>query len=106
MGIRLHANATTPRQRAYIQQSSRPTVELAVELGISETTLRRWRITRSRTAPIRLGAVVGLASGEWDIQDNAAAISSCMALTTATGSFALRMGRPTTTWSAPLRIAA
>lgn len=44
MEIRLHANATTtPKQRAYIQQSTRPVAELAVELGVSETTIRRWR---------------------------------------------------------------
>ena len=44
MEIRLHANATTtPKQRAYIQRSSRPAAELAVEIGVSETTVRRWR---------------------------------------------------------------
>ena len=44
MEIRLHANATTtPKQRAYLQASTRPTAELAVELGVSETTVRRWR---------------------------------------------------------------
>lgn len=44
MEIRLHANATTtPKQRAYIQRSTRPVAELAVELGVSETTIRRWR---------------------------------------------------------------
>ena len=42
--ICLHANATTtPKQRAYIRQSSRPAAELAVEIGVSETTIRRWR---------------------------------------------------------------
>lgn len=44
MEIRLHANATTtPKQRAYLQASTRPTAELAVEIGVSETTVRRWR---------------------------------------------------------------
>ncbi|MEZ5577746.1 MAG: IS481 family transposase [Candidatus Competibacteraceae bacterium] len=44
MEIRLHANATTtPKQRAYIQRSSRPVAKLAAELGVSETTIRRWR---------------------------------------------------------------
>lgn len=44
MQIRLHANATTtPKQRAYLQQSSRPVAVLAEELGVSETTVRRWR---------------------------------------------------------------
>ncbi len=37
MEIRLHANATTtPKQRAYIQQSTRPAAELAVELGTNQ----------------------------------------------------------------------
>ena len=44
MEIRLHANATTtPKQRAYLQASTRPTAELAAEIGVSETTVRRWR---------------------------------------------------------------
>lgn len=46
MEIRLHANATTtPKQRAYLQASTRPTAELAVEIGVSETT-DRWRESR------------------------------------------------------------
>ncbi len=37
MEIRLHANATTtPKQRAYLQASTRPTAELAAEIGVSE----------------------------------------------------------------------
>ncbi len=44
MELRLHANATTtPKQRAYIQRSSRPAAELAMEMGVSETTVRRGR---------------------------------------------------------------
>lgn len=44
MNIRLHANATTtPRIRAYIQQSKRSTAELARQLNISESTVRSWR---------------------------------------------------------------
>ena len=44
MRVELHANATTtPRTRAYIQESRAPVAELAVELGVSETTIRRWR---------------------------------------------------------------
>lgn len=44
MQIRLHANATTtPKQRAIIQASIQPTAELAKTLGVSETTVRRWR---------------------------------------------------------------
>lgn len=44
MEIKLHANATTtPRIRRYLQQSDKSDRELAVELGISVTTVRRWR---------------------------------------------------------------
>ena len=44
MQIDLHANATTtPKQRKYIQESDRSVKELAEELGVSETTVRRWR---------------------------------------------------------------
>jgi transposase InsO family protein len=44
MELNLHANATTtPKKRAYIQRSRKPVAELAVELGVSETTIYRWR---------------------------------------------------------------
>lgn len=44
MEIKLHANATTtPRIRRYLHQSDKSDRELAVELGISVTTVRRWR---------------------------------------------------------------
>ena len=44
MELSLHANATTtPKTRAYIQRSRKPVAELAHELGVSETTIRRWR---------------------------------------------------------------
>ena len=44
MDLKLHANATTtPRTRAYIQQSEAPTSELARELGIHSRTVARWR---------------------------------------------------------------
>lgn len=44
MEIKLHANATTtPRIRRYLQQSNKSDRELASELGISVTTVRRWR---------------------------------------------------------------
>jgi transposase InsO family protein len=45
MELNLHANATTtPRTRAYIQRSKRKSAaDLAVELGVSETTIYRWR---------------------------------------------------------------
>ena len=44
MELSLHANATTtPKTRAYIQHSQRSVAELASELGVSETTIRRWR---------------------------------------------------------------
>jgi IS30 family transposase len=44
MELNLHANAaTTPKTRAYIQRSKKSVAELAIELGVSETTIRRWR---------------------------------------------------------------
>jgi len=44
MELNLHANATTtPKVRAYIQRSKRGVAELATELGVSQTTIRRWR---------------------------------------------------------------
>jgi transposase-like protein len=44
MQLTLHANATTtPKTRAYIQASTASVTELAVELGLNETTIRRWR---------------------------------------------------------------
>lgn len=44
MEIKLHANATTtPRIRRYLQESTRSDRELSAELGISVTTVRRWR---------------------------------------------------------------
>jgi IS30 family transposase len=44
MELVLHANATTtPRTRSYIQRSKKPVAELASELGVCETTIRRWR---------------------------------------------------------------
>jgi IS30 family transposase len=44
MELNLHANATTtPKTRAYIQRSRKSVTQLAAELGVSETTIRRWR---------------------------------------------------------------
>ena len=44
MELKLHANATTtPRIRAYIQQSPAGATALARELGVSQTTVRRWK---------------------------------------------------------------
>ena len=44
MNLKLHANATTtPKTRAYIQASTASVAELANELGVHETTIRRWR---------------------------------------------------------------
>lgn len=44
MRVELHANATTtPRTRAYIQQSTASVADLVAELGVSERTVRRWR---------------------------------------------------------------
>ena len=44
MQLRLHSNATTtPKTRAYIQASGASAGALAAELGVNETTIRRWR---------------------------------------------------------------
>jgi transposase InsO family protein len=44
MDLALHANATTtPKTRSYIQRSKKAAAALAAELGVSETTIRRWR---------------------------------------------------------------
>ena len=44
MRLNLHANArTTPNTRAGIQRSAGSVRELAAELGVSETTVRRWK---------------------------------------------------------------
>jgi transposase-like protein len=44
MELNLHANAaTTPKTRAYIQRSKKSVADLAEELGVAETTIRRWR---------------------------------------------------------------
>jgi transposase-like protein len=44
MLVKLHANAaTTPKVRAQIQSSRKSVAELARELGVSETTIRRWK---------------------------------------------------------------
>jgi hypothetical protein len=57
MELKLHANArTTPNTRAYIQNSGKSVAELADELGVSETTIRRWKnrnsvLDRSPSAP-------------------------------------------------------
>lgn len=47
MLLKLHANAaTTPKVRSYIQASSVPVAQLARELGVCETTIRRWKRRR------------------------------------------------------------
>mgnify|MGYP001595651966 CR=1 FL=1 len=45
MKIRLHKNArTTPAQRAFIQTNPEMNIsELAMKVGVSETTVRRWK---------------------------------------------------------------
>ena len=48
MDLKLHANATTPRIRAYIQKSHATNAALARELGIHSRTVARWK-TRSNT---------------------------------------------------------
>src|ERR1700709_1651274 len=48
MLVTLHPTPAAPRRtRPYIQASRRPVAELALELGISETTVRRWRQRRT-----------------------------------------------------------
>lgn len=66
MEIKRHANATTtPKVRAYIQASTETTAALARELGVSETTVRRWRGRKSAQdrshARHNLGASTSLA---------------------------------------------
>jgi len=63
MHLRLHANATTtPRTRAYIQNSTLSTEALARELGIHRRTVARWRarqdVADRSTRPHRLATVV------------------------------------------------
>ena len=54
MELNLHANATTtPKVRAYIQRSKKPVAELANELGVSETTIYRWRGRTTVARPTR-----------------------------------------------------
>ena len=49
MRLQLHANATTtPRTRALIQASSVSVAQLARDLGVCETTVRRWRARSSQ----------------------------------------------------------
>jgi len=44
MDLKLHANATTtPKTRAYIQQSRASCAQLARELGVHENTIARWK---------------------------------------------------------------
>jgi transposase/transposase-like protein len=68
--MRLHANATTtPKTRAYIQASTASVAKLAAELGVNETTIRRWK-SRTTTAdgshtPKRLA--ISLTPAEEDI---------------------------------------
>lgn len=60
MQIHLHANArTTPKTRALIQSSALSVAQLARQLGVSETTVRRWkgrdRVTDGSHTRHRLG---------------------------------------------------
>jgi transposase InsO family protein len=63
MQLRLHANATTtPRIRAYIQQSRASNAELARELGIHSRTVARWKnrtqVRDRSTRPHRLATTM------------------------------------------------
>jgi transposase-like protein len=58
MELNLHANATTtPKTRSYIQRSKKSVVDLAAELGVSETTIYRWR-SEPQTAPLATSASI------------------------------------------------
>src|SRR5438270_5179767 len=63
MQLRLHANATTtPRTRAYIQQSTASPSALARELGIHSRTVARWKarpdVADRSTRPHRLTTTI------------------------------------------------
>ena len=63
MQLRLHANATTtPRTRAYIQQSTASPAALARELGIHRRTVARWKarpdVADRSTRPHRLATAI------------------------------------------------
>jgi transposase InsO family protein len=69
MQMTLHANATTtPKTRAYIQTSAASVAELAAELGVNETTIRRWRgrqTTKDRSSrPKRVDSSLSALEGE------------------------------------------
>ena len=56
MELNLHANATTtPKTRSYIQRSKKSVAQLAAELGVSETTIRRWRGRDDCSRTARIG---------------------------------------------------
>jgi transposase-like protein len=67
MELNLHANATTtPKTRAYIQRSKKPVTELAAELGVSETTIRRWRARTSITDRSHTPKTLTSSLSPWD----------------------------------------
>ena len=60
MQIHLHPNTrTTPKTRALIQSSTLLVAQLARQLGVSETSVRRWKardhVTDGSHTPLRLG---------------------------------------------------
>ena len=64
MLAQLHANATTTTKVwAEIQASSGPVSVLATRCGVSETTMRRWRVTFSLLTPRSLREPLGLIAG-------------------------------------------
>lgn len=73
MLVKLHANAaTTPKVRAYIQASDLPPSELALGLGLSETTVRRWKgrssVADRSSAPHTLASSFSLEEEEIAVQ--------------------------------------
>lgn len=84
MQLTLHANAvTTPKTRAYIQASTASVAELAAELGVNETTIRRWRgrQTPGTTVPGRSASIARLLPWRKNWSASCATGSTCRSTT-------------------------
>jgi hypothetical protein len=65
MELSLHANATTtPKVRADSQRSRKPVADLAAELGVSETAIRRWRTTVADSSHVPKTLAISLSAIE------------------------------------------
>jgi hypothetical protein len=63
--LSLHANATTtPKVRADSQRSRKPVADLAAELGVSETAIRRWRATVADSSHVPKTLAISLSAIE------------------------------------------